>query len=385
MNPPELTGSTNQLATLKQAFKFDDNDLALNREGNLSERQIQRIQRLRNQNLLKTLACFTITVLSILLILTAVLLFPYYEIRYQLSDALMATALVAVPLSAAMGIYFLYCSQVWILDTEPGEINSIQGSIKLTRYYAWYAWINRLKIGKQIFRINERQKHILLDDEPYAIYYALRSRIILSIEGLFEAGMRRRPPPPSQPDELPEISVSREREYLGEAFYFDDEALAANQNGQLTDEQFTRLRQLRSRKIRQNGFPAAIYLILWAFISIIGVHKPEFNCVYLWIIGIGVINFNRVQPIVWLAQDLREQRITTIDGKIRLSAPRPEPVFNQHQPVYRLNLRNLIFKLPRRQFYALKNEESYVIYYLPRSREILSIEQVCDNDLTSAN
>ena len=75
----------------------------------------------------------------------------------------------------------------------------------------------------------------------------------------------------------------------------------------------------------------------------------------------------------WLIEDLRENRILAAEGRVDLSI--------QGDYDYFLLVEKQRFRLRKKDtFLTFKNGDPYRIYYTPRSRQILSVEWLREND-----
>lgn len=160
---------------------------------------------------------------------------------------------------------------------------------------------------------------------------------------------------------------------LMDAFAFDEDDLDANQAGQFSQAQIASLKAARNRAILQ-------FVLMWLMIGVLsaivvglgmragGLLLPVMAA--LLVISAFSFIFSKARRLM---QDLGENRILAAEGRVDLSI--------QGDYDYFLLVEKQRFRLKQKDiFLTFKNGDPYRIYYTPRSRQILSVEWLREND-----
>lgn len=166
---------------------------------------------------------------------------------------------------------------------------------------------------------------------------------------------------------------------LMEALAFDEGDVEANRAGYFSEAQKARLN--RDRRSQALGEMFLLVLSLVGIVLVLGA----VNLAYLTppilavLVGIGAF-FLGLAALIWARSsrtraDLRENRVAEAEGRVDL-------VVNsgQYAANYFLRVGDIRFTVKQNAFLAFKNGDPYRIYYTPRSKRILSVEWLREND-----
>lgn len=155
----------NMTTPLMQAYKFNEADLEANRNGSLSEQQLDRLK--RQATLYRSLALGTLAIGSILAI-----------------PMLFISPLLAIILFGGTGLIVLYIfmdmSNDKALYTTP--LAEVTGIIRIRERWQRKSVYYAIKINELRFDVPTYAKQSLHDGDPYTIYYI--GKRIFSIEHL---------------------------------------------------------------------------------------------------------------------------------------------------------------------------------------------------------
>jgi hypothetical protein len=158
------------VATLGRALRFSEDDLALNRQGRLSERQRRRIVR--------SMAVWTVIVLALCLVVPPILIVAVR--MWQVG------CVIAIILLLAGGILLLL--RISARDLRSGMVLAVRGPVQRmmvsdgeggrTYHYT---------VAGLRFMVSRAAYDALIPNLPYAVYYLPRGRALLSMEPLAAA------------------------------------------------------------------------------------------------------------------------------------------------------------------------------------------------------
>ena len=170
---------------------------------------------------------------------------------------------------------------------------------------------------------------------------------------------------------------------LRQAFDFNVEDLAANREGRLTLHQKELVRG-QLKVARTSSFIALLVVFgsvfLFVAIAVFANQGPIPKQAIPYLIGTALLFFAIVGLVTFIGlrrlRDLRAEKISTIQGPVRLATKR----FNHGRWTgYYAQIRNIRFQLTSEaQFKALVDDNAYQIYFIqyPPTQVILSLEEI---------
>jgi hypothetical protein len=162
-------------------------------------------------------------------------------------------------------------------------------------------------------------------------------------------------------------------ERLMSTFAFDEDDLAANQAGHLSQKQAIRLKSARNSEIYRLVLPAFVSLLI-----ALGFFRYTASIiVFLTVVAIAILMMlaiNGPKLYRWRA-DLLEEAILSAEGRIYLSLDT-----RRKKVGYFLRLGGVWLSIDKAKFLALKNGDPYRIYYTRRTKHILAVEWLRDGD-----
>ena len=147
-----------------QAFLFDENDLSVNHEGKLSDKQIRRFI----SSTRKAVVTFVLTglILSVMFI---------WSLEKPLSRLVLAIPTLFVMSFAIIALYVYWLgSKVY----KSGVVKYVVGMATFRNSYRE----KFLQVGGEYFRSNRKFREIFVPDVQYKIYYAPSDNTIVSVE-----------------------------------------------------------------------------------------------------------------------------------------------------------------------------------------------------------
>lgn len=170
------------------------------------------------------------------------------------------------------------------------------------------------------------------------------------------------------------VSKAYEPDLIKKTFNFTDEDLAVNQKGKISSNQH---KYLKGRLVGDLRHQVGI-IGMWAFIvSIFTLLIALFNVV-AWIpaflLTVATV-FMYVYALALIKEDLKEGEVASICGLSRL-----EKRISGRTGNYYIEVEKERFRLTQLEYLYLENEVWYCLYYLPKTRAILSIRSITDNE-----
>lgn len=170
--------------------------------------------------------------------------------------------------------------------------------------------------------------------------------------------------------------VKKYEDRVMDVFAFDEDDFEANQAGHLSQKQQVRLKAARNRAI--SAFALVSMLLGFLAFVFIAAGFQTSNILlplaagFLAVLGTYAIYGRRAQAF---RDEIRENRAAVVEGRIEL-------LLNgtQYGSEYFLCVENLRFTVKQAAFLAFKNGDPYRIYYTPRSKQILSVEWLREDD-----
>jgi hypothetical protein len=170
--------------TLMGAFEFDAGDLAANRSGTMTDRQLARIKTTRGKWQLQVLGVIGLMVAVIAFV---ILFTPYGESLREV--VAQNPTIAAAGIGGSLAFYVLMLAVYFIRSRgmTSGKVGSISGQFKLVGKPVKALDGNlyqRVKIGKQNFFITAEQADLLGPGTSYQVYFTGGSQMaqILSLE-----------------------------------------------------------------------------------------------------------------------------------------------------------------------------------------------------------
>ena len=162
---------------LMDALRFDEDDLEANEAGYLSERQLKRLKSMR------TSAALALIILALLF--SSVFLF----LASRSGSVSGALPFLGVGSLLLVVLFLVYRSRVYPLasDLRENETLASEGRIDLSLKHQQQNRIEYfVRVNEMRFRVKKETFFALKNGDPYRIYYAPRSKQILSAEWLRE-------------------------------------------------------------------------------------------------------------------------------------------------------------------------------------------------------
>ena len=159
------------------------------------------------------------------------------------------------------------------------------------------------------------------------------------------------------------------------ALKFDEDDLAVNRAGNVSEGQYRRLRNQRDALL----WPFAGLLVIGGVGGVIGFARvdPDSGLV-IWIIFVIVaVGFvGTVLFLTWinLAKDLGGGYVAAIEGRVQLDVKGKGNIIR-----YTVGIDYQFFPVDKATFLAFKNGDPYRIYFAPNTKTILSAEWLYDS------
>jgi len=162
---------------------------------------------------------------------------------------------------------------------------------------------------------------------------------------------------------------------LATALKFSHDDLIANRDGYMTKKQRKRLHRIGLSQYLPSAvgsivFGAAFFLCLSLFLmalrdDTLSILLATFGFMSLWLAGYAYVQWRKFKA------DLEKGAVELTEGQIRLNIYG----FSRHIG-FSIGIEKQSFSVKRGILLAFKNGEPYRIYYAPRTRTLLSAEQI---------
>ena len=170
-----------------------------------------------------------------------------------------------------------------------------------------------------------------------------------------------------------DIKLKKYEEVLMAAFDFDTADLAANERGNYSEHQIAALHHQRRRYVVTGAIMAGLMLLFLAFVVLTSSQLAAlFNGVA--VLGLLLAAFSTGQHVYRLNRDLQTP-VSAVEGRVIQELRSTEDGGD-----YVVHLEDQKFKLKRDVFLAFKNGDPYRLYYAPRTKKILSVAWLRDDD-----
>ena len=170
--------------------------------------------------------------------------------------------------------------------------------------------------------------------------------------------------------------VKKYEDRIMDVFAFDENDLEANQAGHLSQQQMVRLKKARNRAISTFALLAMLFGFLAIIIVAAGFQAsgilPPLAAGLLAVLAIYAIFGRNAQALL---KDMRTNQVALAEGRVDLSLNAL-----QNTAEYFLRVENMRFTIKQNAFLTFKNGDPYRIYYAPRSKRILSVEWLREDD-----
>lgn len=161
-----------------------------------------------------------------------------------------------------------------------------------------------------------------------------------------------------------------------DVFAFDENDFNANQAGHLSRRQISSLKSARNRSVTT----FALLSVLLGFLAIVIVAAgfqtvgilPPLLAGFLAVLAMYAVFGRNAQSLL---KDMNENRVAVVEGRVDLSLNAL-----QNTAEYFLRVENMRFTIKQNAFLTFKNGDPYRIYYAPRSKRILSVEWLREDD-----
>ncbi len=160
------------------------------------------------------------------------------------------------------------------------------------------------------------------------------------------------------------------------SFSFTDADLIANRTGKMTDAQKEKLRDKRQSFLIRYGVASLIsFGIFNALIVPFDAHTLAalLNSIVMPAISgslFSVFCFLLISRLRQIQQDIKESYVAIFEGPISLKSR------NSRNPTYQLQAGRIYLNIPQKSIQVLKINKDHAVYYAPRSKIVLSIEEL---------
>lgn len=170
--------------------------------------------------------------------------------------------------------------------------------------------------------------------------------------------------------------VKKYEDRIMDVFAFDEDDFNANQAGHLSRRQISSLKSARNRSVTT----FALLSVLLGFLAIVIVAAgfqtvgilPPLLAGFLTVLAMYAVFGRNAQSLL---KDMNENRVAVVEGRVDLSLNAL-----QNTAEYFLRVENMRFTIKQNAFLTFKNGDPYRIYYAPRSKRILSVEWLREDD-----
>lgn len=170
-----------------------------------------------------------------------------------------------------------------------------------------------------------------------------------------------------------------------QAFDFTEADLAANENGYLTERQRENMRQEMAYVKKELYWVWAISMgIAGLFLIWILSAMSELGFLLLAVgVALALINglFFYLVTDSSMKRDLQQGRASKICGEVRLRVVRKDELDEPYRKYNLLIIKGKQIPISNRGYEALKEYESYCVYYTPRTKYILSIKPIATKEV----
>jgi len=136
---------------------------------------------------------------------------------------------------------------------------------------------------------------------------------------------------------------------------FDSRDLASNRNGRITSRQVRLLRDKRDKQLSSSSIVRRIIGGMFYMIYGVTPQRHQWN-----LVGADIT--------ATMTQDLH--------GQVRLPELKSQLVKGAPQSIYQISIKNKQCKVDRRALRSFQHQETYTVYYAPRSKYALSAETI---------
>ncbi len=173
---------------LSTVLKFNDDDLAANRDGYMTVRQRSRLQQETRRFVQKHVAVG----LSILLFFGCLLVILFQSASIsQINLMTICTLILGITLTLAQPGFLFYKAlgrrRAVRADLYKGSVAVTEGLVALTIYQRGRYSGLEISVGGEAFKVDSDVFVAFKNGEPYAIYYAPHSRTLLAAERIESA------------------------------------------------------------------------------------------------------------------------------------------------------------------------------------------------------
>jgi hypothetical protein len=162
------------------AIGFTEQDLAANREGYMTKSQRALLD--RERKLWRSDMQIAMASLPIAVVLTI------WD-GYRIGDTLSSRIGILIFFTVIIGLWYVDVRRRWRWfdgDLYKGEVVFTDGKVGLRTYRQKNGRIYLVKVSKLQFSVQKQAYHAFREGDPYRIYYAPRSKRLLSAEWLRE-------------------------------------------------------------------------------------------------------------------------------------------------------------------------------------------------------
>jgi hypothetical protein len=356
----------------KTQYDFTDEDIALNRTGELSHRQLHKI---RTADRKVALVIMAIVVPLIGIIFSVMVSFSQPFFTGSIGGLLPVIVLVALALPLAL--LFLFALRVLLFPVKTAAtLKRISGVIVLGNRTSYRSSSYEVEISGKQFYVPDSVYQQIDSTKVYTLYYTNDHKIRALEEG--ESGRDAFMDSTLSQADTGKSPLDFEQEQLQRLFHFDPTELAMNRDGHLSPKQQARL-------YKDTG-PMGCYLVTFIFTGlpalVIGL-APLMVWLRVASIAVGGVFFLLIA--IAITNGTKDQRRKIAKGKIKtVTGPAVihvdlEDRGNHHHSTYHISLGKKRFTVQQAEYFAFKEGREYQIHYLPGvdgTDGILSAEQI---------
>ncbi|MFN8375308.1 MAG: hypothetical protein U0694_20825 [Anaerolineae bacterium] len=329
---------------LARALNFSEAELAANRDGYMTLEQKNRIREVADEQV-RFLGC-----VSGLLLVLSVFVLPIVLVT---NGCALAFGVGVVLTTAAVGRLAYIRYHELKADMSKNDVLMTEGHVRLNQSSELAGDSGSLRLNGLKFMVSYQTLQALRNDDYLCVYYAPNTKRILSAESI------------QAQDEASPFDAA-----LGRMLHFDAETLQANRGGTLTEAQ--RAAFWRQQAVELCGLGAvyavtAALLVAAALWVLHGTGEPlvALTCLSVpLLVGAGGA-FETFRNWKDARDDLGDGAVAVIEGTIR------RPYFHST----RLRVGETLFYAAPAVYLTLRDGARYRVYYLPRTRRILSLER----------
>lgn len=158
-------------------------------------------------------------------------------------------------------------------------------------------------------------------------------------------------------------------EILEGAFGFNDYTVEYNGRGEYSEGQ----RIYFAQRVRLNRVLAVLFALsnfvalFWLANSNLYRHEIAIFFLVVFLVNLFAVMLER--RAYKMQENLKDNQLEVVEGRVQLGLST-----TQHGTTYEMQIGDTKFNIHGKQFFALKNGDPYRVYYMPATKQILSVE-----------